>query len=53
MLFQSQAFILLFLPVTLALFYAAAGSRTLRQVVAVAASLVFYAAWDVRRCWSR
>jgi alginate O-acetyltransferase complex protein AlgI len=47
-LFQSQAFILLFLPVALALYYAAAGSRTLRQLVAVAASLVFYGAWDVR-----
>ncbi|MBB5687975.1 MBOAT family protein [Roseomonas alkaliterrae] len=48
MLFQGQAFILLFLPVTLALYYAAAGSRTLRQIVAVAASLVFYGFWDVR-----
>ena len=48
MLFQSQIFILVFLPVTLALYYAAAGSRTLRQVVAVTASLVFYGAWDVR-----
>jgi len=47
-LFQSQGFILLFLPLTLALYYAAAGSRRLRQGVAVAASLVFYAAWDVR-----
>ena len=48
MLFQSQIFILLFLPVTLAAYYATAGSRTLRQIVAVAASLTFYAAWDVR-----
>lgn len=48
MLFQGQAFILLFLPVTLALYYAAAGRRTLRQGVAVAASLVFYGFWDVR-----
>ena len=48
MLFQSQTFILLFLPVTLALYYATAGSRTLRQIVAVVASLTFYAAWDVR-----
>jgi alginate O-acetyltransferase complex protein AlgI len=47
-LFQSQIFILLFLPVTLALYYATAGSRTLRQIVAVVASLIFYAAWDVR-----
>jgi D-alanyl-lipoteichoic acid acyltransferase DltB (MBOAT superfamily) len=47
-LFQSQIFILLFLPVTLALYYAAAGSRTLRQVVVVLASLTFYGAWDVR-----
>ncbi len=48
MLFQSQIFILLFLPVTLAAYYATAGSRTLRQIVAVVASLTFYAAWDVR-----
>ena len=48
MLFQSQIFILVFLPATLALYYAAAGSRTLRQVVAVTASFVFYGAWDVR-----
>ena len=48
MLFQSQIFILLFLPVTLALYYASAGSRTLRQIVVVTASLIFYAAWDVR-----
>ncbi|MEO3473036.1 MBOAT family protein [Roseomonas sp. CAU 1739] len=48
MLFQSQTFILLFLPVTLALYYATAGSRTLRQILVVAASLLFYAAWDVR-----
>ena len=48
MLFQSQIFILLFLPVTLALYYASAGSRTLRQIVVVVASLIFYAAWDMR-----
>lgn len=48
MLFQSQIFILVFLPVTLALYYAAAGSRTLRQIIVVTASLVFYGAWDVR-----
>jgi D-alanyl-lipoteichoic acid acyltransferase DltB (MBOAT superfamily) len=47
-LFQSQTFILFFLPVTLVLYYAAAGSRRLRQIVAVTASLVFYGAWDVR-----
>ncbi len=36
MLFQSQAFILLFLPATLLLYYAVAGRRTLRQIVAIA-----------------
>ena len=48
MLFQSQIFILVFLPITLALYYATAGSRTLRQIVVVTASLIFYGAWDVR-----
>jgi D-alanyl-lipoteichoic acid acyltransferase DltB (MBOAT superfamily) len=47
-LFQSQIFILVFLPIALALYYAAAGSRTLRQIVVVTASLIFYGAWDVR-----
>jgi D-alanyl-lipoteichoic acid acyltransferase DltB (MBOAT superfamily) len=48
MLFNSQPFILGFLPCVLAAYYAAAASRTGRQVVLVVASLVFYGGWDVR-----
>ena len=48
MLFQSQPFILLFLPVTLGLYYLCAGNRTARQLVVVVASLIFYGAWDPR-----
>ena len=47
MLFNSQAFVLGFLPVVLAAYYAA-GTVTRRQGVLVAASLVFYAGWDAR-----
>jgi len=46
-LFSSQAFVLAFLPVVLGLFYAAPGLRA-RQLVLVAASLVFYGFWDLR-----
>lgn len=47
MLFNSQAFVLGFLPLVLAAYY---GVRTVaaRQVVLVAASLAFYAGWDLR-----
>ena len=48
MLFNSQLFILGFLPCVLALYYAAAASRRLRQLVLVGASLVFYGYWDIR-----
>ncbi len=48
MLFNSQAFVLGFLPCVLALYYGAAGRAALRQGVLVAASLVFYGWWDVR-----
>ena len=48
MLFNSQPFILLFLPLVLALYYAAAAHRALRQSVVIVASLVFYGWWDVR-----
>ncbi len=48
MLFNSQVFILAFLPAVLALYYAAAERRWLRQAVMVGASLVFYGWWDVR-----
>ncbi len=48
MLFNSQLFILGFLPVVLGGYYALAGSRPLRQAFVVLASLVFYGWWDVR-----
>ena len=46
-LFNSQAFVLLFLPVVLLAYYAAR-TGPVRQAVLVVASLVFYAGWDVR-----
>ena len=48
MLFQSQGFILLFLPVAVAAYYAAAQWPAARQTVLIIASLVFYGWWDVR-----
>jgi D-alanyl-lipoteichoic acid acyltransferase DltB (MBOAT superfamily) len=48
MLFNSQVFLLLFLPVALGLWYACAAHRRLRTWVLIATSLVFYGYWDVR-----
>jgi len=48
MLFNSQVFILLFLPVVVAGYYALAGSRVWRQGWVILASLGFYGWWDVR-----
>lgn len=48
MLFQSQIFALVFLPVCVALYYAAARSVAGRQWVLIAASIVFYSWWDPR-----
>jgi len=48
MLFQSQGFALLFLPVAVAVYYLAAGSVAWRQYVLIAVSLFFYGWWDVR-----
>ena len=48
MLFNSQVFIVGFLPVVLALYYALASHRMARQAVVVLASLAFYGWWDVR-----
>ena len=48
MLFQSQFYVLVFLPVAAALYYAVAGSAVARQWVLIAVSLVFYGWWDVR-----
>ena len=48
MLFSAQAFVLLFLPATLSLYYGLFEQRQLRQAFLVLASLVFYGFWDVR-----
>src|SRR5213082_1291602 len=48
MLFQSQFYVLVFLPITVALYYAAAGSAAARQWVLITASLFFYGWWDPR-----
>ncbi len=48
MLFNSQAFILLFLPVVLGLYYALAHNRVARQLLIVLASMGFYGWWDWR-----
>jgi hypothetical protein len=43
MLFQSQVFILLFLPAVLAAYYAASERPLLKETVLIGASLLFYA----------
>jgi len=48
MLFQSQFYVLFFLPAVAALYYATARSADIRQWVLIGASLVFYGWWDVR-----
>ena len=48
MLFASQSFLVVFLPLVLGLYYAVSGSRAARQGVVIAASLVFYGLWDWR-----
>jgi len=48
MLFHSQGFILIFLPLMLAAYYATAQRARLREWVLLAGSLVFYSWWDVR-----
>jgi len=48
MLFQSQIFILVFLPSALAGYFAVARSVRARQFALIVASLVFYAWWDIR-----
>jgi alginate O-acetyltransferase complex protein AlgI len=48
MLFQSQFYVLAFLPTVAALYYALADSASGRQWLLIAASLIFYAWWDVR-----
>ncbi|HEX9753304.1 MAG TPA: MBOAT family O-acyltransferase [Methyloceanibacter sp.] len=48
MLFHSQEFILLFLPVAVGIYYALARHPSARQWWLIAASLVFYGWWDIR-----
>jgi alginate O-acetyltransferase complex protein AlgI len=48
MLFQSQIFVLVFLPLAVMSYYFRARSRTWREWCLLAASLVFYGWWDVR-----
>jgi alginate O-acetyltransferase complex protein AlgI len=48
MLFQSQIFVLVFLPSVLAGYFAVARSVVARQFALIVASLVFYAWWDIR-----
>jgi D-alanyl-lipoteichoic acid acyltransferase DltB (MBOAT superfamily) len=47
-LFNSQVFIVGFLPLVLAAYYALAAHRAARQILVIFASLGFYAWWDVR-----
>lgn len=48
MLFQSQVFILLFLPAVLGAYYLSAERPVLREAILILASLLFYAWWDPR-----
>src|SRR5262245_12145492 len=48
MLFHSQGFILIFLPLMLAAYYATVRRPRLREWVLLAGSLVFYSWWDPR-----
>jgi alginate O-acetyltransferase complex protein AlgI len=48
MLFQTQFYVLVFLPAVASVYYAVAGSTRARQWVLIGASLVFYSWWDVR-----
>jgi alginate O-acetyltransferase complex protein AlgI len=48
MLFQSQFYVLVFLPIVVAVYYSVAESQAIRQWVLLIASLMFYAWWDAR-----
>ncbi len=48
MLFNSEVFILLFLPLTLGVYYALSSWVGLRLWALVIASLIFYSYWDIR-----
>jgi alginate O-acetyltransferase complex protein AlgI len=47
-LFNSQIFIVFFLPAVLGGYYALSARRAARQALVIVASLAFYAWWDVR-----
>ena len=48
MLFSSQVFILLFLPVVVTAYYAVADRRSPRLALLLVSSLIFYGWWDIR-----
>lgn len=48
MLFSSQLFILVFLPICLLLYYLFSNNEKARILVLISASLIFYAYWDIR-----
>ena len=48
MLFQTQFYVLAFLPLAAALYYATADSVAVRQWLLIVASLIFYGWWDAR-----
>jgi alginate O-acetyltransferase complex protein AlgI len=48
MLFQSQIFVLAFLPLAVLTYYLGAHSRSWRESSLIVASLIFYGWWDVR-----
>jgi D-alanyl-lipoteichoic acid acyltransferase DltB (MBOAT superfamily) len=48
MLFQSQGFALIFLPLAVLAYYSVARSAPARQTLLIAVSLVFYGWWDAR-----
>jgi D-alanyl-lipoteichoic acid acyltransferase DltB (MBOAT superfamily) len=48
MLFNSQVFIIFFLPVVLSAYYALSSHEAARRVLVITASMGFYAWWDVR-----
>jgi alginate O-acetyltransferase complex protein AlgI len=48
MLFQSQIYVLVFLPVAVAIYYSVARLPATRQWVLIVTSLVFYGWWDAR-----
>lgn len=48
MLFNSQLFLLVFLPLVLLAYYACAGNRVRREWLLILASLIFYGYWEFR-----